>query len=99
MALSDDVERIVAFLIRERQGGELERLRYECFGLSGDAGRGKVAKAIGASVEQLRAIEDGLVTPPTQQALALLDYLRQHRPPPARAQTSRPVEAANGARP
>ncbi len=88
MALADDVTRLTAVLVRQHQGGLAERLRYEAFGLGGDAGVGRLAKASGCSPATLRAWEDGAAVPTTQEGLAWLSALYAAQPAPYGAHAS-----------
>jgi hypothetical protein len=86
MPLQDDVSRLTAILVRQHQDGLATTLRYRAYGLRGDAGVGKLAKASGASPSVLRAWEDGDAMPTTSEGLAWLSALYGALPRPYAAQ-------------
>ena len=79
MAQADDIQRLTEIVVRLFQGGRARELRRAAYG-PGDAGLGFVAKASGATPDQVRLWETGELMPPTNQALTWLKALHDAQP-------------------
>jgi len=98
MPLQDDLSRLVAIMVAQHVGGRAEQLRYAAFGVDGDAGAGRLAKAAGCSREVLLAWEAGAATPTTSEALAWMAALYAAQPRPFTANLHQQAAAAEAAK-
>jgi hypothetical protein len=79
MAITDDIARLVAIMVRQHQGQRAATLRRAVYGDTPD-GLSRVAKACGTSPSVVQAWEDGAATPTTQEGLAWLAHLYSIQP-------------------